>query len=209
MSDNNEPTPTPQPEPEPKVETKAVDVFGVTLDLPKEQADKIIAVRDEKVKQYNEVLSERERATLEAQEAKRKADALEAAKAGEAEKAEELFAQKYQEQISKYEQHSFRSAVMASLASRSDLVDGALEDAMNNIMANNHFTLTDDFQVVSGETTVEKLVSDYVEARPYLKKADTKKPMNAPKNAEAPSPVKKGGMDAIRNGLGKIVNTEK
>jgi hypothetical protein len=128
MSEETTPQPAAAPEAAPPA-MKSVDIFGVSIDVPESKAQELIRVRDEKVQAYNEVIGERERAAMEASEAKRRAEALEAAKNEDTAKAEELFAQRYKEQITKYENHSYRSAVRAALAERKDLVDGAIDDA--------------------------------------------------------------------------------
>lgn len=196
-------------------QTKTVDFFGVSFDLPTEVADQVIAKRDEKVQSYNQQLEEfnsikskEEQARFEAAEAKRKAEALEAAKKGETEEAEKLFAQKYQDQISRYEQFSFRNAVKSELLSRDDILKSAVDDALSQIVTQNQFELDDEFNVKSKDgKSVTEVVAAYVDARDYLKVAKSGQPQGTnklePSKAEKQRPT---GMAAISAGLAKRLN---
>lgn len=168
---------------EEKKATKVAEFFGVELELPEEVANAFIAKRDEIVGSYNSTVKKqkeleavKQQKELEAAEAVRKAQALEAAKNNDLAKAEELFAQKHREELDRYRKHSYRSAVKAALASYKGLVEGAAEDVLSNILTSNTFSLAEDFSVRAGEKTVETLVGEYVDARPYLKVAETRKP---------------------------------
>lgn len=168
-------------------ELKTVELWGMELQLPKDKADALIRLRDEKVNGYNSALTElsaikhkEEQARLEAAEAKRRADAVEAAKKGELENAEKLFSQKYQEELNKYKSHSFRNAVKSTLLSREDIVKSAVDDVLDQIINSYTFVLSDDFSVKTQDgKTVEEIVNSFVDARDYLKVAKGPKPQNS------------------------------
>ena len=189
---------------------RKVDVFGVELELPDEVASRVIAKRDEKINGYktameelNEIKSKEAQARLEAEEERRKNEALSAMKNQDMEKTKELLTKEYQDKLKNYESHTFRSSVRSELLSRDDLVDGVIDDAINNIMLNNTFSLNDDFSVSAGDKKVADLVNDYVESRPYMKKAPGNKPLHNPKAKELKP--EKDTKAAFRKGLEKLI----
>lgn len=202
----------PEPKQETTDETMTVDLWDAKVELPKEIAKQVIAVRDAKTKEYNEVNEQltsiraaEEAAKLKAAEAERKAQALEAMKNDDVDKAKELLSAEYQQKIAKYEAHQFKLAVENVVAKREDLIDGAAADVVGQVIAQNQFKLNDDFTVTNADgKTVEQLVSDYVDSRSYLKIATGNKPMGTPRKTDAPQT--KSADEKFKAGLDKLIN---
>lgn len=190
-----------------KVENEKVivDFIDEKLELDREVASKVVHLRDK----YKSVLSElreirdkEKSASLARAEAERKAQAIEAMKNEDIEKVKELLSKEYQDKISRYEAKTFRQSIENSVRKVTDLIDGAADDVISSIFGSNRFTLTDDFVVQNedGKCT-DDLVKEYIDARPYLKKAKGNKPLQNPIPKEKPA---KSG-DLFRDGLNKFL----
>lgn len=197
---------------ETKSEVMKVDLWNEEVEVPVELGKKLIAIRDSKTKEYNavneqlnSVKSAEEQAKLAKAEAERKAEALEAARNNDVEKAKELLSKEYRDKITRYEAHSYRLAVENAVRSRSDIIDGAHKDIIDAVLLSNQFELGEDFSVKNKSgNSVEELVNNYVDARPHFKLAKGNRPLNTPKNTDKPET--QSGEDKFRKGLEKLIS---
>ncbi len=163
-----------------------VDLHGVTVKLPKEQAEKVIAGRQaqkEELRKANEKAgamdAERQAAAAKAEEATRNADMEKAAKAGEIEKVKELAGQHVAKLADRYRDRAIESAI----GKLGTVVPEAVADLIPQLRGSCKFNVeTDTLEIVDGggrpltgqdgkPMTVDTFISSHVEARPYLRKA--------------------------------------
>ena len=177
-----------------ETETMSVDLWETQIELPTEIAKQVIAIRDNKTKEYNQVneqlksvKSAEEQAKLAKVEAERKAEALEAAKNNDIEKAKELLSTEYRDKISRYESHSYRMAVENAVRKVDGLIEGAAADVISSVMGSNKFQLGEDMSVKTDDgRNIDEVVTQFVDARPYLKIAKGNKPMGTPRTGDKP-----------------------
>jgi hypothetical protein len=175
------------------VETMEVELLsGVKVALPKEQALKEIEHR-QKFKselrtaheEMGKVRAEKEAAAAAAAESATRLEAEKAMKAGELEKAKQILEQSSNEKIGKIER-SFRASRMEQLlGSNANIIPEAIKDIASALTASCRFDLESETLVVVGADgkprvgsdgkplSVDALIAEFVDQRPYLRKSTT------------------------------------
>ena len=175
------PVVTPQVTPETKANTISVDIFGVAIDLPVDKAKELILKRDERSTLFNGLKSQVNDWEAKANDATRKASAIEAARNGDVAAAEELFNQKLNAQVNRYKGKVVDAEIQSSLLSNPAFLDthSNRQDALALIKASNVFELDEDNNVKSSDKTVADIVNDFVNSRDAFKKAAQGNPNRA------------------------------
>ena len=157
---------------------KTVNLWGKELTLPTEEADALIALRDERTAGFNEAkarLAEIEQAKAEAerkaQEEADRAKAVELAKKGEIEELEGVLTRRHQEQIGKLQAELKRNTISSTLARRGDIASSAIDDVASLLFDTLEYT---DGELVPKGTdgpgtagTTDEVIGKWLEARPH------------------------------------------
>ncbi len=163
-----------------------VDLHGVTVKLPKDQADKVIAGRQaakDELRKANERAgaadAERKAAADVAAEATRTAEMEKAAKAGEIEKVKQLA----NEKVVKYGERLRDRTLEAAIAKLDTLAPDAGRYLLPQLRTSCRFAMDSDTLEVVGEggaprvgsdgkpMSVDALISEIIDAQPLLRKA--------------------------------------
>ena len=173
------------------VETMEVELLsGIKVSLPKEQALKEIEHR-QKVKgdlrtaheELGSIKAEKAAAVAAAEEAKRTAEAQAAVKAGEFEKARQLLEQGTNEKLTKIERNYRKARLESLVAGNANIIPEAAKDIADALSSSCRFDLESESLAVVGADgkprvgsdgkplSVDALVAEFTDARPYLRKS--------------------------------------
>jgi hypothetical protein len=158
--------------PQEAAETKAkrVNLWGIEVELPEEAARRLIAVRDEKTKEYNSVVEREREAARKAQEEAKRAALLEKAKNGEIEQIEKEFSHKYESQIQTLKRSLIEKELDVALSKNDKLAPDFREDVRKLIQAESDFEYVEG-KVRMGDRSVESVVNDWIEKKPVYHRA--------------------------------------
>lgn len=182
--------------------TIPVDVYGIQVELPLSKAKELIAKRDTKTKEYNELKGRITQAEAQAKAESERATLLALMKKQDTEAVEAQVSAKYLDKISKFEKKVFDSEIKSQLAKNGVLAD-ALQDAAKLVMTEVNPELDGDDVKLAGKK-VDEFVAEWVKTRPHLvsaKAVDGKK-LGKPTTPKAPE---KSGADRLNSGLSKFI----
>lgn len=156
---------------EPKL--KKTSFFGIEVDLPEEVADKVIAERDKRITEYNQLKSaldsiskeKTEMAAKVASEEKSKKE-LELAKKGELDALRESVTKEYKEKISSLETTLVRQKIRDAVLTIDNVNKKALDDISTLIEKQNPKLEGD--KVLIGEKQLVDVAKELVSSRDYF-----------------------------------------
>lgn len=173
--------------------TMKVDLYdGIALDLPKDQAEKIIAARQadkearrKSAEELGALRAEKEAASKAAKEAQDRAELEKLQKAGEFQKAQELMERRHADRLAAISGKYAKAAILAELSKASDVIDDptAREDLTAQLMSSCKYDLETDTLAVMGTDGrpalgsdgkplgVDALIKQHLDKRPYFRKA--------------------------------------
>ena len=163
---------------------------GVKVNLPKEQALKEIEHR-QKYKtelrtaheEMGKVRAEKEAAASAAADSATKLEAEKAMKAGELEQAKQILERNTNEKLGKLERNYRRARLEAAIVANAGVVSGAARDIAYALAHSCRFDLENESLAVVGADgklrvgsdgkplSVDALIAEYTDARPYLRKS--------------------------------------
>lgn len=176
-----------------KPETMEVELLsGVKVTLPKDQAMKEIEQR-QKYKgdlrtaheELGRIKAEKDATAAAAEETKRNAEAQAAVKAGEFDKAKQILEQSANEKFSKIERNYRKSRLESMIAGNANIIPEAAKDIADALSASCRFDLESESLAVVGADgkprvgsdgkplSVEALLAEFTDSRPYLRKSTT------------------------------------
>ena len=125
-------TPVEQP---PVVEEKIieVDIYGESIPMPISKAKSIIAKRDSKTKEYNDLKSKITIAETQAKQESERATLLEHMKRQDIAAVEEQISAKYEDTIQRFEKKVYNESIKSSL-SKNGVLSDALEDSAKLVL---------------------------------------------------------------------------
>lgn len=175
------------------IETMEVELLsGVKVMLPKEHALKEIEHRQRyksdlrtQSEELGKIRAEKEAASASAEQAARKAEADIAIKAGEYEKAKEIMERSANERVGKLEKGYRHARLQALISGNSALIPEASKDIASALATSCRYDIESESLVVvdaAGKLrigadgkplSVDALVAEFTDSRPYLRKAAT------------------------------------
>ena len=182
--------------------TIPVDIYNTTVELPLSKAKEIIAKRDSKTKEYNELKSKIEKAEQTAKQEAERATLLQLMQKQDAEAVEAQVSQKYRDTIAKFEKKVYEGEIKATL-SRLGVIGEAIPDATKLVLSDAKAELDGENIKLNG-VNLEEYLKDWASKKPHLvsaKAVDGKK-LGKPTTPKAPE---KSGADRLNNGLSKFI----
>jgi hypothetical protein len=182
--------------------TITVDLYGESIELPVSKAKAIIAKRDTKTKEYNELKGKITVAESQAKAEAERAQLLESMKKLDADAIEEQVGAKYKDTISRFERKVFNGEITATLAKLGVLPD-ALPDSVKLVLSDAKPELDGDSIKLNG-VAVEEYLKTWVEKKQHLVAVKAAAKAAGKHGPAVPPKPQQSGKERMAQGLNKL-----
>lgn len=188
-------------------ETIDVDLFGISVTLPVDQAKELIAKRQEKTKDYKELQDKLNSFQSEKQQLADKLKVETLAKENKLKELQAHFTSELNEKVSKYKNKVIEAELTRQLTSHPEFLNSpeVISDSLKLLKAENSFDLADDDTIKAGEKSVTEVVSEFLISRPSFRKVN-KAAHSGSRPAAIQAPKTTNPMGSLTSGLGKMLN---
>lgn len=187
-----------------------VDIDGITIKVPVDQAKKMIEKRQEKHQLFKEISDKAKKYENELAETKRLSEAQKAALEGRLAESEQLFSKKSEEKLANIQKHLINREIESVLLSDDAFIKDSKEDAIKLLKSDMEFKLSDDgISIMAGDKPAKDAIAEWIKSKPLFRKATGTQPTGGKVGPKTRETKKDDPQTSLTKGLGAFLNGKK